>query len=200
MKIITITGYKGGIGKSTTAVHLAAFFSQKLKTVLVDGDPNRTALSWAGRGNFPFTVVDERQAMRQISGSEFIVIDTPARPHSDDLKELAKGCDLLILPTSPDILSLEPMLETAKDVGAARYCALITIAPPPPNKDGETMRNDLQAGGIPVFKTMIRRTVGYQKAALEGKTIRDLGDSRFKIAWQDYKNLGKEIEEVINGG
>jgi len=40
-----------------------------------------------------------------------VVIDTPARPESDDLKELSKGCDLLILPTKPDIVSLEPMLE-----------------------------------------------------------------------------------------
>lgn len=198
MKIITITGYKGGVGKSTTAIHLATYFSAFYKTVLVDGDPNRTALSWSERGNLPFTVADERQAMKQITGAEFIVIDTPARPNSNDLKELAKGCDLLVLPTSPDILSLQPMLETAKDVGNANYKALITIALPPPNKDGEIMKQDLKDGGIPVFNTIIRRTVGYQRAALEGKPIRDLGDSRLRSAWQDYKKLGKEIKEVLN--
>jgi chromosome partitioning protein len=91
------------------------------------------------------------------------------------------------------------MLETAKALSDAQYRGLITIAPPSPNKDGETMRQDLETGGIPVFKTMIRRTIGYQKAALEGKIIRDLADSRLKVAWQDYKNLGKEIEEVLDG-
>ena len=74
--------------------------------------------------------------------------------------------------TSPDILSLEPMLETAKALGDAQYRGLIMIAPPSPNKDGETMRQDLKTGGIPVFKTIIRRTVGYQKAALDGKIRR----------------------------
>jgi chromosome partitioning protein len=54
MKILTITGYKGGVGKSTTAIHLATFLSEQGKTILVDGDQNRTALAWAARGSLPF--------------------------------------------------------------------------------------------------------------------------------------------------
>ncbi|MEM7773402.1 MAG: ParA family protein [Cyanobacteria bacterium P01_A01_bin.37] len=46
MKIITVTGYKGGCSKSTTAVHVATFFADRGDVVLVDGDPNRTAI-WA---------------------------------------------------------------------------------------------------------------------------------------------------------
>lgn len=199
MKIITVTGYKGGIGKSTTAFHLASYFSDLGKTVLIDGDPNRTALKWAGRnsGQLPFTVADERQAMKIIPGMDYVIIDTPARPNSDDLKELAKGCDLLILPTSPDVVSLEPMLETARDVGDAKFRALITIVPPHPSKEGELMRDDLKEGGIPVFKTMIRRTVGFAKAALAGRPIRDVDDSRARAAWGDYKALGDEIKELL---
>jgi chromosome partitioning protein len=197
MKIVTITGYKGGVGKSTTAIHLATFFSDWGKTVLVDGDPNRTARAWAERGSLPFSVADERQAMKMLGDSDYVVIDTPARPHSDDLKELAKGCELLILPTAPDIISLEPMLETARELGDAHYRALLTIVPPYPSKEGEVMRTELIEGGIPVFKTMIRRTVGFQKAALNGVAIRDLEDSRLKVAWQDYKALGQEILEVL---
>ncbi len=196
MKILTVTGYKGGVGKSVTAVHLATFFSDKGKTVLVDGDPNRTALSWNSRGGLPFTVADERQAMKVVSGSDFVVIDTPARPNSDDLKELAKGCDLLILPTAPDVLSLQPMLETARDLGDANYRALITIVPPYPSREGEVMKKDLKEGGVPVFETMIRRTAGFPKAALAGVPIRNLDDSRSKAAWADYQALGKEIMEM----
>lgn len=201
MTIITVTGYKGGIGKSTTAIHLATYFSEHGSTVLVDGDPNRTALSWSERGDgLPFEVVDQRQAMRVVSGKEFIVIDTPARPDSDDLKELAKGCELLILPTSPDIISLEPMLQTAKVLGDAQYRTLITVVPPKPSREGELMQSDLREGGVPVFETMIRRTVGFAKAALQGKPIRDLDDPRMQAAWEDYKQLGDEVMALVRKG
>lgn len=197
MNIITVTGYKGGVGKSTTAVHLATFFSDYGKTLLVDGDQNRTALNWGGRGRFPFTVVDERQAVRVVSQADYVVIDTPARPESDDMQELAKGCDLLVLPTKPDIVSLEPMLETAKALGNAKYRALLTIVPPYPSKEGEIMQKDLREGSVPVFQSMVRRTTGFEKAALAGVPIRDLTDQRLKDAWADYVQVGKEILEIL---
>lgn len=202
MKIVTVTGYKGGVAKSTTAVHLATFFSERGKTILVDGDPNRTALSWAERSlpdiSFPFTVVSEKQAMKSIGGHDYVVIDTPARPDTNDLQELATGCDLLILPTTPDVVSLEPMLKTAEDLGeTATIRFLITIVPPYPSREGEIMKEELKGSNVPIFETLIRRTAGYQKAALAGVPIRDLKNSEMRKAWADYKELGKEILEIL---
>src|SRR5262249_40414259 len=155
-------------------------------------------LSWSDRGGgLPFTVVDQRQAMKAVSGNEFVIFDTPARPDSSDLKELAKGCDLLILPTTPDVISLEPMIETAKALGKATYRALISIVPPPPNREGEAMKADLKTSGIPVFEATIRRTVNYQRAALAGRAICDLPDGRAREAWTDFEALGREIEALI---
>ncbi|ACB01089.1 MULTISPECIES: ParA family protein [Cyanophyceae] len=196
MQIITVTGYKGGVGKSTSAIHIAAYLARNQKTILIDGDPNRTALNWSQRGEMPFTVADERQAMRLITGHDFVVIDTPARPNSDDLQELAKGCDLLILPTTPDVVSLEPMLAIANDVEDARYRALLTIVPPYPSKEGETMRNELIANGVPTFQSMIRRSAAFQKAALAGKPVNQMS-GRDRIPWNDFEALGKEMIEVL---
>jgi chromosome partitioning protein len=199
MKILTVTGYKGGVGKSTSAIHIAAYLAKDHKTILIDGDPNRTSINWSQRGAMPFTVADERQAMRLITGHDFAVIDTPARPNSDDLQELAKGCDLLILPTTPDVVSLEPMLAIAHDIGDTQYKALLTIVPPYPSKEGETMRDELMANGIPIFQSMIRRSSAFQKAALSGKPVNQMS-GRDRIPWNDFEALGQEIMEALGNG
>jgi chromosome partitioning protein len=199
MKLITVTGYKGGCGKSTTAIHLATYFSDRGKTLLIDSDPNRTAIEWSKQGNLPFTVEDERKAIKLIPGCDYVIVDTPARPASDDLQELAEGCDLLILPTIPDVVSLKPMLATAKDLPrSVNYRVLLCVVPSYPSKEGEQMKADLIDGAIPVFNTMIRRTSGFGKAAIAGIPVRDLKD-KTRVAWEDYKALGKEVEEIING-
>ena len=198
MKIITITGYKGGVGKSTTAIHLASFFSDIGKTLLIDGDPNRTSVKWALRGSLPFKVVNEKESARFIAGSEFVVIDTPARPNSEDLKELSNGCDLLVLPLAPDILGLEAMVETVQNLEAgASYRALLTIVPPKPSREGEIMKQELTENSIPVFDSFIRRSANFQKSALQGVVVSEVKNSLSASAWSDYESVGKEILSLL---
>lgn len=198
MKILTVTGYKGGVGKSTTAVHLAAFFAERGETLLIDGDPNRTSVKWASRGSLPFKVVNEKESARHIVGKKFVIIDTPARPNSEDLKELSGGCDLLILPTPPDILGLEALLETAENLRGANFRALITIVPPKPSSEGEIMKAELLENSIPTFNSMIRRSASFQKAALSGVPVSQIRNVLAAGAASDYAKLGDEILGVLN--
>ena len=200
MQILTITGYKGGVGKSTTAIHLAAFFSHIGKTLLIDGDPNKTSVKWALRGSLPFRVVNEKESARFISGSEFVVIDTPARPNSEDLKELSNGCDLLILPLAPDILGLEAMFETTQNLAAnANFRALLTIVPPKPSREGEIMKEELTENGIPVFDSFVRRSANFQKSALQGVVVSEVKSPLSALAWSDYQKVGNEIIKILGG-
>ena len=198
--IITVASFKGGVGKTTSAVHIAALLQEKASTLLIDGDPNRSATGWSKRGALPFKVVDERQAARHVGKHEHIVIDTQARPAKEDLEALVDGCDLLILPSTPDALALDALLMTvdvlrdlAGTTGPDRFRVLLTMIPPKPSRDGEDARNTLRDAGLPVFDTMIRRLVAFQKAALSGVSVLESNDPRSAIAWENYQSVVKEI-------
>ena len=193
--IITVASFKGGVGKSTTAFHLAAYFHELAPTLLVDGDANRSALDWGNRGQVPFKVVDEKQAVKFARKYEHIIIDTPARPDEDELKTIAEGCDLLVLPTSPDALALGATLKMVDALHSldTNYRILLTIVPPKPNKAGAEARTAIAKAELPLFETGIRRLAVFQKAALEGVPVHAVKDSYAASAWQCYVDVSKEI-------
>jgi chromosome partitioning protein len=192
--LVTCASAKGGVGKTTCAVHIAALLAQNDRTLLIDGDPNHSALKWAKRGELPFQVVDLMAASRHTRNFEHIVFDTPARPKQDDLEALVDGCDLLIIPTTPDILSIDATLETVDMLNALkcdRYRILLTIIPSAPRKTGEQAREVL--ADLPLFERSIRQYAAYEKAALEGVIVHQVKDRNARIAWRDFEALGKEL-------
>lgn len=194
--IITVASFKGGVGKTTTAVHISAYLQKKKPTLLIDGDPNRSATAYMKRGSLPFTVVDERGAAKYARDYEHIVIDTEARPEEDDLRSLAGGCDLLVIPTTPEAMAIDALLltvEALEKVNAENYRILLTVVPPRPNRDGEEARELLEERGLPLFKSEIRRLIAFQKASLAGVPVYAANDPRAKLAWEDYNKVGKEI-------
>jgi chromosome partitioning protein len=195
--VISVASYKGGVGKTTTAIHLAAYFQEHGPTLLLDGDLNRSALRWAEPGKLSFQVVDHRQAAMHISRYKHVVVDTQARPDAQDMKVLAGSCDLLVLPCTPDAISLQVLgdtVEALKTIGAENYCILLTIIPPRPNRDGEEAREYLTGSGQPVLAGGIRRLVAFQRAALEGVTVTEI--DRSNLGWSDYVSVGDQIRSL----
>lgn len=194
--IVTVASFKGGVGKTTTAIHLAAFLQGYAETLLIDADPNQSALAWASRGELPFVVVDQWQAGAMATPHGHVVIDTPARPMAEDLALLATSCDLLILPTTPDILALDAlalMVQHLAGLPIAPYRILLTMIPPHPSRAGIEVREMLTTTRLPLFAGGIRRYAAFQKAALAGTAVYDIKDPKAEIGWQDYVAVGKEV-------
>jgi chromosome partitioning protein len=198
MTIITLTQFKGGVGKTTSAVCLSTLLSERGDTLLIDSDLNRSASIWARKGQLPFTVCDDREAPKLLSKGkyEYIIIDTPARPASDEVESLAKGCDLMIIPTTPDPLSIAALAQIAKVLPAGtNYRCLLTMVPPKPQKDGEEALTALEQNGFPTFQRTIRRYKAYIKATDLGLPVDKVSGGG--IAWSDWKVLWEELKQYV---
>ncbi len=195
--ILTITSYKGGVGKTTSAVHLAAYMQTLAPTLLLDGDQTKNATAWSQRGKgFPFRVAGIDQAAKIARDFEHIVIDTGQRPSLDDLKAAAEGCDLLVIPAVPASLDTDGLGQTIRalqEIGTGAYRVLLTKVPPPPEKEAAELREFLAGLSVPMFQAEVPELKAFKKAASAGQIVSQTPDRNAARAWQAYAAAGKEI-------
>ncbi len=210
---INVMGDKGGVGKSVTAVHLAAALGLRFgegTTAIVDADPNGSILKWRERARleeeeggegWPFEVMGPDDGDRW-TRYENVVFDSQGRPSEDDLRAAVGESDLVVIPTTTEglaINTLMPFVEAVEEMGGReRYRVLITMAPWW-NRSASQLREQLETQGIPTFRTHVRRRQAFDTAAITGRLVYELPDRRARDGWRDYESVGEEAIGSVMG-
>jgi chromosome partitioning protein len=184
MPTIAIISQKGGAGKTTVAIHLAAAAQDAGQvSLIIDTDPQATASQWAAwRQDQPPEVIDSppprlsakvAQAVGQ--GAEVVVIDTP--PHADSAARAAvEVADLVLIPCRPSAFDLSAIQTTAKLVQLLRKPAFVVFTAGSPNAP----RVYAEAGelvdsyGTPPCPILVPDRAAYRHASAEGRTVMEL--------------------------
>lgn len=201
--ILTVTSHKGGVAKTTTAMHLAAYLERRDgagSTVVVDADPNGSALGWARRskGRLGIEVVSSREAQERgvVRAFENVVVDTQGRPRGEGLRRLVAQCDMLVVPTTPEAGSTETIMLMAQDIkalgGPAEYRVLLTMVKWY-NRRAAAARKSLERREIPMFRTEVRDRAAFATAELRGLPVYEIKGKGARDGWADYEAVGREV-------
>lgn len=111
---ILVASAKGGVGKTTISTTLAGFYALAGKrTVLVDADPQGSALSWCGKrqveGGQVLALDGTRRswAQRIPDKAQRVVIDAPAGAMPENLAAHIALADAIVVPVLPSVLDME---------------------------------------------------------------------------------------------
>jgi chromosome partitioning protein len=201
---IVVLSRKGGVGKSTSAIHLGGYLAEASEgandVLLVDTDPSRNALRWAKRGRLPFRVVGEDEVdadPAMAREARHLIVDMRGSPSAEEIEDAMRLAEVMVIPIMPSGLALDTLLQTRRDLSRLgredRYRVLLTAVPPWPYRRGPHARAQLRELGIPLFGGDIRRLEAFEAAADEGVLVRELSDRRAQRGWEDYVRMGEEL-------
>ena len=184
--IVAIANLKGGVGKSLVALHMAGVgLSRGLKTLVVDADVQRSALTWndvaVEQGHAAPTVIGASQAMaKQLPGLaaqyDLTVIDTP--PRGDVMTRAAFFvADAVVIPTGPaptDFWALASTLELVQQAQALRpdlRAALLLNRLQHRQSLSTHARQALGHTGIPVLTATLGNRTAFAESLALGQTV-----------------------------
>lgn len=210
--VIAFASPKGGVGKSTVAVSVAAeLLARGQRVLLVDADPQRSACAWseaARANNLPApTTVAMGGTMHQpgeldalTPNFDVTLIDAPPS-QAEILRSAIMAADLALLPATPsgfDLWALADAIDMVRKAQAIKpdfQSAILVNRRDPRSRLDANVRESIEGAGVPVLNTMLSNLVAYREAILAGQGPSTYaGDSK---AAREVRALVNEIEHLF---
>ena len=205
-RIIAIINQKGGTGKTTLALNLAAGLVLRGSTHLVDADPQRSVSQWVGMGAgpavLPLAVLggDPVATLAKLARNHrYVVVDCPPAVQGPVIDAVMASANLVLIPVLPSPLDLWASVDMGALVSRARQknpalqARLVLNQMETRNTLSRAMREAVAAFDMPVLDADMQRRAAYRSAAVEGTSVYGMG-KRAQTAVADIEAI---IEEVL---
>ena len=208
-KVIAILNQKGGVGKTTLAVHLATAFARKKRSVLLlDADPQANALDWAaarrGEPHFPVVGLPKASIHKELpalaSNYELVIIDGPPRVY-DVARSAIMASDLVLVPVQPspyDVWAAKEIIDLMTEASVYKPTlqkAFVINRKIVNTAIGRDVAQALSDYPIPVLQAAICQRVPFVESAAQGLTVYELDPEM--LAAQEMNQLAEEVERML---
>jgi len=210
--IITIQNQKGGVGKTTLAIHLAhALALRGARMLAVDADPQGSARDWAAaRGEtnplFPVVGLDRPTVHRDLPAMavnfNHVVIDGPPRV-SDLARSAIIASELVVIPVQPspyDVWAAQEIVDIIKEASVFKegLKSVFVINRKIVNTAiGRDVTEALTVYGLPVLRSSVCQRVAFAESAASGCTV--LETDIDSVAAKEILALVDELSELTGG-
>jgi chromosome partitioning protein len=201
--ILGLLNQKGGVGKTTLAVHIADALARRgQRVLLIDADPQGSALDWAGsrKGEplFPVAGLPKASIHKELpalaKGYETVIIDGPPRVY-DVSRSAIMACDLILIPVQPspyDVWAAKDIVDLLHEamVYKPNLKAAFVINRKIVNTAlGRDVAEALAEYPFPVLTTAICQRIALAESAAQGQTV-------FETSPENL--AAKEMQELVN--
>jgi chromosome partitioning protein len=193
-KIIAVVNQKGGAGKTTLSMHVAATLARRSQRVMVvDADPQGTATRWAAAATdempFPVPVCGlaaagrmlHREVQKYVQDYAYVVIDCPPALDALTPQSALLVADLAVVPLIPSPLDVWAatgvtfLIDNARAVNTTLRALLVLNQCQPRQVLAQEVREQLDAFQIPLATAYLGDRVVYRQAPLLGTSVHTMG-------------------------